>query len=68
MTSKVPAIPSTDGLPAEIKQIIDPLKEAVERLSGQRPKMTNLGRLGVNATQAQIVSLINSIAERLEGQ
>lgn len=63
---KPTSIPSTAALPREVRAVVDPIKENLEVLQGQRG--TKLARLGPTASTAEIINYVNSLADLLQGK
>jgi hypothetical protein len=60
-----PAIPGTASLPLDMAQIIEPLKQNVELITGARPGSTELSPLATTATLAQVITQVNLILSRI---
>lgn len=60
-----PAIPVTSSLPLDIAQVVEPLKQNVELITGARPGSTALSPLASTATLADVITQVNLILSRI---
>lgn len=60
---KKPSIPSTSSLAPQLSQVINPMKETIEIITGARGGP--LGKLQPGASNADVVTAINLIIARL---
>jgi hypothetical protein len=60
-----PAIPGTASLPLDMAQIIEPLKQNVELITGARPGSTAISPLATTATLADVITQVNLILSRI---
>jgi len=58
-------IPSTSGIDPIIRRVLDPLKENIEIIKGQRG--IKFAPLPENATNAEIIAKVNAVIARLQG-
>jgi hypothetical protein len=66
ITPKAAAIPSTQGIDAPTRKVIEPLIEVVETITGRRPKVAKVAALPKNATLSEVIAKVNEIADRLQ--
>lgn len=62
---KKPAIPSTGGLPGAVANVLRPIKENIELLTGVRGG--ELEQLPTTATLDDVIAKVNEIVARLNG-
>jgi hypothetical protein len=62
---KKPAIPVTSSLPLDLAQIVEPLKQNVELITGVRPGSVALSALPTTATLADVITQLNKILSRI---
>ena len=60
-----PAIPVTSSLALDIAQVVEPLKQNVELITGARPGYTELFPLATTATLADVITQVNLILSRI---
>jgi len=60
-----PAIPVTSSLPLDIAQVVEPLKQNVELITGARPGSTALSPLATTATLTDVITQVNLILSRI---
>ncbi|NBX50943.1 hypothetical protein EBT25_13680 [bacterium] len=60
-----PAIPVTSSLPLDIAQVVEPLKQNVELITGARPGSTALSPLASTATLSDVITQVNLILSRI---
>jgi len=60
-------IPSTGGIPAEIRKVVDALKENIEEVRGMRGNNIKIELLQSTATNADIINKINELLTHLQG-
>jgi len=65
-TPKASAIPSTQGLDAPAKKVLDPMIEVLETITGRRQKVAKIAVLPENATLAEVRDKVNELIERLQ--
>jgi hypothetical protein len=60
-----PAIPVTSSLPLDIAQVVEPLKQNVELITGARPGSTALSPLATTASLSDVITQVNLILSRI---
>jgi len=60
-----PAIPVTSSLPLDIAQVVEPLKQNVELITGARPGSTAISPLATTATLDDVITQVNLILSRI---
>lgn len=64
-TPKASAIPSTQGLDPATRNVLDPMIEVLETITGRRPKIAKIAALPENATLGETRDKVNEIIKRL---
>ena len=62
---KKPAIPGTGSLPLDMAQVIEPIKQNVELITGARPGSTAISPLTSTATLSDVITQLNLILSRI---
>lgn len=62
---KKPSIPPTGSLPQLIAQVVEPMKQNIEMITGARAGSTSLAPLPSNASLADVITKINAILSRI---
>lgn len=62
---KKPAIPGTGSLPLNLVQVIEPMKQNIEMVTGARPGSVALTALPATATLADVITQLNKILSRI---
>ena len=57
-------IPSTSGIDPKVRRVLDPLKENMEKIRGQRG--SKIDKLTSSASTAEIIAKINEIISRIQ--
>ena len=63
---KKPAIPGTSSLPLNLAQVIEPMKQNIEMVTGARPGSVSISPLPATATLADCINQLNLILSRIE--
>lgn len=63
---KKPAIPGTGSLPQNLAQVIEPIKQNIEMVTGARPGAVSINPLPPTATLADCINQLNLILSRIE--
>ncbi len=61
-----PAIPGTGSLPLNLAQVIEPMKQNIEMVTGARPGAVSINPLPPTATLADCINQLNLILSRIE--
>lgn len=61
-----PAIPGTGSLPLNLAQVIEPMKQNIEMVTGARPGAVSISPLPPTATLADCINQLNLILSRIE--
>ena len=63
---KTPAIPSVGGVPQQAANVLLPLKQNVEFLTGV--SAAKIAKLGLTATVSDVINKVNDMIDRLQGE
>jgi hypothetical protein len=63
---KAPSIPSTQGVPKNVRAVVEPMKQALEHVLGRRPKQPAIAPLAADATLDEVIAKVNELIARVQ--
>lgn len=61
-----PGIPPLEGLPPEVRRVLQPMKETMDRVTGKAHAVDALQMLSTNASTNDIIATVNALIKRLQ--